>query len=1092
MQKLPKIISKIIKSLLLTTAIVSIFTVSSFAQVSSFTNPVAGMTSNSYMCTNSTGYRISFKTAGMNSVKIKEGYNQKFVYDTQTQLGLPISNLNTQFDYDNNGKIAGSDVLYAQQRLTSQSSSAENMSGAITLANGPGQYTLECFGPMGTTPATSGYVVDMVSQPPVCTTDYSPVCAYPKNSCTSISQSCAQPAPETYSNICQMNAAGATFISNGACESAVTTTGVQVSLANVQPNYVLIGGQANQKIADFVFSGTGIIKKVKLLRTGVSSNSAITNAYLYEGSTLLGGAMVADDGSINFGDINGLVNLNGVSKTISVRVDVGNNNAGQTVGVSFQGYAFNISDPITYVGVNGVLNGPQLPIAGGSGTSSTTDFMMYSDSRVSQYVIADGIREFKINGTISPITNGVFPRIRDVFFRFYSSASAPTTVTLGNITVAVIGDRASIYGLNYDAGKSLTFSFKPACVIPYSSCTGVSGGNFSLGTSTISYITADNTQKTAYMYSALPTYTMVAGKPIIKVNTLNTLGLVNGIVKIGEFTVEADSGDIKIGSFPIKVVKNGNFSLSNFELRDNSGVKINSNVNFISSEPYVQFNPIVPYIISASSGAQKFSIYANVSGLTSSVVLQSTSFTFGDKSVFSWGDVLGGAVGLNGNLLTDYPTNSQITTSSGSGVATTTCTSNYAPVCGQIIPACLAFGCKIMTPAPTTYSNRCEMQKAGASFVSEGACGGVATSTSLINLYSSQPKEIDINKSSNQLMTFSVADNTPVYRLNFFMPGNERQFSQNMYLKIKDQNGVETFSNRTGCYTILGAFNCDFGLFLNNTKVLNTSNARNVYEVYLQTENFSNSEKEIFKQSQYNFQLDSVKFDQDLTTNPTQVGLKNTLYLKGTTPPIGDVGDGEDNGQQCLDLTYNLKLRSRDANTNNEVSDLQDYLNNAGYLASEPTGYFGQGTLAAVKKFQKENGLTPSGIVGRYTRAKIKSLTCDDFTPVPMPLANSNRVFGEIATRRIDAFEVTPIGIQSPGDNFTMNFRALNYNFAGTYSIYAWYKDSTKGYCLLSTFTPTVNIKYAVIRNSTDICKNNSQAIGALSDIDYISIEKTK
>ena len=58
----------------------------------------------------------------------------------------------------------------------------------------------------------------------------------------------------------------------------------------------------------------------------------------------------------------------------------------------------------------------------------------------------------------------------------------------------------------------------------------------------------------------------------------------------------------------------------------------------------------------------------------------------------------------------------------GSAIA---CTTEYAPVCGQPAePACrhAVPACMIATPGPTTYSNRCVMNAAGATFVSEGAC----------------------------------------------------------------------------------------------------------------------------------------------------------------------------------------------------------------------------------------------------------------------------------------------------------------------------------------------------------------------------------
>ena len=53
------------------------------------------------------------------------------------------------------------------------------------------------------------------------------------------------------------------------------------------------------------------------------------------------------------------------------------------------------------------------------------------------------------------------------------------------------------------------------------------------------------------------------------------------------------------------------------------------------------------------------------------------------------------------------------------------CTMQYAPVCGQPAePACRHSipACMMATPGPRTYSNRCELNSAGATYISEGQC----------------------------------------------------------------------------------------------------------------------------------------------------------------------------------------------------------------------------------------------------------------------------------------------------------------------------------------------------------------------------------
>jgi peptidoglycan hydrolase-like protein with peptidoglycan-binding domain len=78
----------------------------------------------------------------------------------------------------------------------------------------------------------------------------------------------------------------------------------------------------------------------------------------------------------------------------------------------------------------------------------------------------------------------------------------------------------------------------------------------------------------------------------------------------------------------------------------------------------------------------------------------------------------------------------------------------------------------------------------------------------------------------------------------------------------------------------------------------------------------------------------------------------------------------------CITLTQDLRYRTRDIGTNGDVSALQDFLSAKGFLNSEPTGYFGLLTFAAVKNYQSASGISPTGFVGPLTRASIKAKSC--------------------------------------------------------------------------------------------------------------------
>ncbi len=83
---------------------------------------------------------------------------------------------------------------------------------------------------------------------------------------------------------------------------------------------------------------------------------------------------------------------------------------------------------------------------------------------------------------------------------------------------------------------------------------------------------------------------------------------------------------------------------------------------------------------------------------------------------------------------------------------------------------------------------------------------------------------------------------------------------------------------------------------------------------------------------------------------------------------------------ECVDLSTNLKQGMRSG----EVTKLQTFLKETGYLATNPTGYFGTQTLRAVKRMQKDNTLPETGFVGILTRASVKKITCTT-SVVPTP-----------------------------------------------------------------------------------------------------------
>lgn len=78
-------------------------------------------------------------------------------------------------------------------------------------------------------------------------------------------------------------------------------------------------------------------------------------------------------------------------------------------------------------------------------------------------------------------------------------------------------------------------------------------------------------------------------------------------------------------------------------------------------------------------------------------------------------------------------------------------------------------------------------------------------------------------------------------------------------------------------------------------------------------------------------------------------------------------------GSTAFHYVWNNNLRAGSSNTA-DVSALQKALIQAGVFSGEVTGGFYGKTLAAVKQFQKNNGIASTGFVGPQTRAKLNAL----------------------------------------------------------------------------------------------------------------------
>ncbi len=93
----------------------------------------------------------------------------------------------------------------------------------------------------------------------------------------------------------------------------------------------------------------------------------------------------------------------------------------------------------------------------------------------------------------------------------------------------------------------------------------------------------------------------------------------------------------------------------------------------------------------------------------------------------------------------------------------------------------------------------------------------------------------------------------------------------------------------------------------------------------------------------------------------------------------------------CIALTKNLSIGMEDKSSNSEILRLQKFLFDKKYLTNTPNGYYGAGTVAAVKKFQVDNTVTSDGVINSGTRTKIKEISCKQANITPENSTDKNQ-----------------------------------------------------------------------------------------------------
>ena len=235
--------------------------------------------------------------------------------------------------------------------------------------------------------------------------------------------------------------------------TTMTGTGVTAMLDVTSPMAsTLITPQGVATFATFKLSNpTGAAVKVTMLkfkRTGISSDSTINNAYLYQGSTRLTDSASVSQGNISFSDATGLVTIPAMSSVmVSVRGDIASGMNGQTIGVM-------LTDATTDGGTVGGLpvSGAQFTLANAPTGMASADFtgatIPATISVDPQTDLVVWQKNLNIGNRDAQVSSIRFQQIGSVY-----------TTDLGNFRLMIDGVQVGTAVVQADANRFVTFAW---------------------------------------------------------------------------------------------------------------------------------------------------------------------------------------------------------------------------------------------------------------------------------------------------------------------------------------------------------------------------------------------------------------------------------------------------------------------------------------------------------------------------------------------------------------------------------------------------------------------------------------------------------
>jgi len=492
--------------------------------------------------------------------------------------------------------------------------------------------------------------------------------------------------------------AGTRGLLNQVCSGAVSTTPgttpgtgtvvtgpVSAMLSSSQPMGMIVAGQAGARLADVTFSGNGTVTNIELQRTGISSDTALANVYLYEGNVRISdAASVVTGGYIRFNSSTGLFTVAG-TRTITVRADIAAGTSGQSVGVKLNSVTAG-GAASTYTNVMGNM----LQI--GSATPATINFspitILGSCSAVSGATVCvdAGTQGYKLwEGTASIGTRNVL--LKAATFKFVGSAPVDAAA---NISLYVDGSKvAGPMTVNAMNNNKLSFDLGAGYLLQTGSRTIEVRGDIVKGSNRTMTFSVENvsdlmfedtnlagvnisaTVNNAAMSQTSTAYKVIGvskGSVTVNVDPAFSANKVTGgatNVPVAQYTFKAYGEDVKVSSLAVAPTLSSAApyagGLANVGLYVNGG-QVSTSQNWTSGT--LTFNLGSSLIIPANTTVT-VTVKADITNATSS-----SAYTAGSVSV-QVGGVSNNAQGQSSNELTDAAasavTGNSLSISSGAG-----------------------------------------------------------------------------------------------------------------------------------------------------------------------------------------------------------------------------------------------------------------------------------------------------------------------------------------------------------------------------------------------------------------------------------------